>query len=193
VADAPDHPPGPSSAASSRRRLFWPVLIVCWISLAVWGWHLWRRYAPPRMPRRDLPPLGVYDTVAQVVGPSSLRLRNLGVVRLAGLVDPSEPADCDRLVRRLAALAPPGTRVYVEPEPAAAAAAEPIPASVFLPPPGAGAPEAFPYGESLLLGAVLVREGLALVDPALGYRYRAEFQMLEHDARRHRRGLWGRR
>ncbi len=193
MSDAPDRPPGPSSGASSGPWFLWAALIVCWIALAVWAWHAWHAHTPPGLPRRDPPPFGTYDTVAEVAGPTALRLRRLGVVRLAGLVHPSEPAERDRLRRRLAALAPSGTRVYVEPEPTAAAEDGPDPASVFLPPPGADAAERFPYGESRLLGAVLVREGLARVDPVPGYRYRAEFQMLEHDARRHRRGLWGRR
>ena len=192
MADAPDHPPAPSPAASPNRRFLWPVLIVCWVSLAVWGWYLLRRETPLRMPRRDLPPFGTYDTVAEVVGPTSLRLQATGAVRLAGLVEPSEPGARDRLRKRLADLAPPGMLVYVEPEPPAATDAAADAASVFLPPAEAGFRDVFPYGDASLLGPALVREGLARVDPALGYRYRAEFRMLEDDARRHRRGLWDR-
>jgi hypothetical protein len=172
-----------------QRRLTWPVLVLAWASLIFWGWQAVQQYLPLQVPRKELVPLGVFDTVEEAAGPVSLRLERLGEVRLAGLADPDNAAARTDLARRLAALAPPGTRVFVEPE-WLEADGESRFASVYLVPPDPRPHRPFPYADASLLGAVLVREGLAAVDRAAPYRYRAEFLMLEHEARRHGRGLW---
>ncbi|MEA3368584.1 MAG: thermonuclease family protein [Planctomycetota bacterium] len=163
--------------------------MLAWASLLFWGWQAIRERLPVHVPRKDLAPLGVYDAVEGVTGPASVRLKGLGKVLLAGLAEPEASEARAAAGRRLGDLAPPGTPVYVEPEWPASDDGGGF-ASVFLRPPDARADRPFPYADASLLGAVLVREGLARVDPAAPYRYRAEFLMLEDDARRHRRGLW---
>ena len=192
MADASDQPRPAAPAAGPRTGwLLWLLLVFAWLSVAFWGWQAVERLLPVRMPRTDLRPLGAYDTVAQWVGPISCRLETLDTVRLAGVAPPAGAAEGDRARARLEELAPPGTPVYVEPEPfpppdgdAATAA------SVFLPPRDGGLGGPFPYGEASLLAAVLVQEGLVRADVVTPYRYREELGLLEDDARRHRRGLW---
>jgi len=189
VANASDQPRNASAGPLRHRRLLWPALVLAWASLLFWGWHAIRERLAVRVPRKDLAPLGVYDAVEGVTGPASVRLKGLGEVRLAGLAEPEASEARAALRRRLKELAPPGTPVYVEPEWQASDGVGRF-ASVFLSPPGARPDRPFPYADASLLGAVLVREGLARADRAAPYRYRAEFLMLEDDARRHRRGLW---
>jgi hypothetical protein len=172
-----------------QRRLTWPVLVLAWASLIFWGWQAVQQYLPLQVPRKDLVPLGIFDTVKEAAGPVSLHLERLGEVRLAGLADPENDSARVDLAGRLGDLAPPGTRVFVEPEWHEADGGGRF-ASVYLAPPDARPERPFPYADASLLGAVLVREGLAAVDRSAPYRYRAEFLMLEHDARRHGRGLW---
>jgi hypothetical protein len=189
VADASDHPREGPTPPSWERRLTWPVLVLAWASLIFWGWQAVQQYLPVRVPRRDLPPVGVYDAVEEVTGPAALRLAHLGEVRLAGLAVPEDEAARAALRGRLEALAPAGTAVYVEPEWTASGGGDRF-ASVYLRPPDAGPHGPFPYEDAPLLGAVLVREGLARADRSSPYRYRSEFFMLEDEARRHGRGLW---
>ena len=189
MANASDQPRTASAMPLWHRRLLWPALVLAWASLLFWGWQAIRERLTVRVPRKDLAPLGVYDAVEGVTGPASVCLKGLGEVRLAGLAEPEASEARAALRRRLGELAPPGTPVYVEPEWPASDGGGGF-ASVFLHPANARADRPFPYAEAALLGAVIVQEGLARVDPAAPYRYRAEFLMLEDDARRHRRGLW---
>ena len=190
--DASDQPREGPTPPPWQRRLTWPVLVVAWVSILFWGWQAIRPHLPLRVPRKDLVPLGVYDTVERVAGPASVHLKDLGKVRLAGLVAPESREDRAALRRRLGELTPPGTPVFVEPEWVASDGGERV-ASVFLCPPHGRPVRPFPYAEASLVGAVLIREGVARVDRAATYRYRAEFRMLEDEARRHRRGLWQRK
>ncbi|MFO8014565.1 MAG: thermonuclease family protein [Phycisphaerae bacterium] len=189
MADASDQPREGPTPPLWQRRLTWPVLVLAWASLIFWGWHAVQQYLPVRVPRKDLAPLGVFDTVEEAAGPVSLRLERLGEVRLAGVAVPEDADARADLAARLAERAPPGTRVYVEPEWSGPDGGRRF-ASVYLPAPDAQADRPFPYADASLLGAVLVREGLAAVDRLAPYRYRAEFLMLEDEARRHRRGCW---
>jgi len=190
VVEAPDLPPPEAPRDARPNRLLWLVLVACWIALAGWAWHVYRRSAAPWPPVPTVPP-GAYHTVREVAGPVSLRLDDGTLVRLGGLAEPRAPAEADRARARLAGLAPAGTVVFVEIEPRPAGDKKPpAPASVFLPPEGARSPRPFPYSRSRLLGQVLVQEGLARVNTEDGYRYLNELLLLEDDARRHRRGLW---
>ena len=192
MAEAADQPRSPASGPPWPSWLLWGTLAFAWLSLAFWVLHTLDQWRPLRVPRRDLPPLGVYDAAEAVTGPTTVRLATMGEVRLAGVAEPQAAPESARLRGRLQELLPPATRVYAEPESNAAGEGDegPRPVSLFLPPEGAGPDRPFPYGESRLVGAVLVREGLARADRDRPYRYHAEFLMLEHDARRHRRGLW---
>jgi len=192
VADASDHP-RPDAAPSAPRTgwLLWPLLAAAWLSVLFWGWQAVERMLPVRMPRTRLAPPGQYDTVVEWLGPVSCRLETLDTVRLAGVTPPVAAGVCDRARNRLAELAPAGTRVYVEPAASAGDDATAAPAvSIFLPPAGAEPVRPFPYGRARLLAAVLVQEGLARADADTPNAYRAELEMLQDDARRHRRGLW---
>ncbi len=191
MVDTPDQPHTHSPHRVEDRRLLWFILVTCWaaIGMAAWFWFLPR--IAPRYPGVELKPPGAYDTVCEVVGATSLRLERLGQVRLAGTAAPQDAPAAARAAARLKELVGPGATVYVEDEPETPGADEAPPAaSVYLPPAGSGEALPFPYGESRLLGAVLIQEGLAKVDAARPYRYLEEFQNLEDDARRHRRGLW---
>jgi len=192
VSETSDQPRSASPGPRWHRRLLWPVIVLAWASIVFWGWQAVQQYLPLRVPRKDFAPLGAYDSIQAVTGPVTVRLENLGEVRLAGLAEPEDAAARADAAGRLAERAPPGTRVYVEPEWTPADIETPC-ASVFLCPPDVWPDRPFPYGEASLLGAVLVREGLTVVDRFAPYRYRAEFLMLEDDARRHGRGLWGKR
>lgn len=191
MADADDQSCSPSPTKPRRLWLLGLILIISWASLGFWVWHTVREFMPVRFPRKGLAQLGAYDTALAVTGPATLRLADLGEVRLAGVCPPKDATARDRAMGRLRELVPAGTRVYAEAEGGQADAARTLAtASVFLPPSSREADRPFPYGEAVLLGAALLREGLARVDRASAYRYRAEFLMLEHDARRHGRGLW---
>jgi len=185
----------PSGLPSPRRgpRLLWLILAACWVALGAWAWHVYLQARPPRYVGLPPMPVGKYETVREVTGPISLLLEGGPEVRLGGLAQPAGAA-AERARARLTELAAPGTVVYVEMEPRPAdGAASPAPASVFLPPPGKPRAIPFPYGESRLLGQVLVQEGLARVNPDEPYRYLNEFLALEDDASRHGRGMWASR
>jgi len=186
-------PPEPARRPVSRQdqRLLWLLVIAAWLALAACGIvtlrsHFWSRL-------RGLPAAtrGEYVRVEAFAAPLALRLDDGRIVKPAGVAVPADPIAAERAAARLRELAPPGTDVFVEPEPQLAPAPGPLPASIWLPPPGAGRELPFPYERSRLAGAILVQEGLAAVDAAQPYMYKNEFEMLENDARRHGRGIWG--
>lgn len=145
----------------------------------------------PRYPWPDPVPDGSYHTVEEVLGPVTLRLSRLGVVRLAGVADPQEPADRQRAATFLRQLLLAGTAVYVELEPRSKREPDaPVPVSIYLPPSDDDRAAPFPYADARLVAGVLVQQGLARVDTERLYRYRAELEFQEDDARRHGRGLW---
>lgn len=185
---------GPGSAGGAEAAATpWPV----WVALALAGvataLFAWRTVYPPRRSRHPLPvekPSGAFHRVQAVLGPLALRMEDGSVVTLAGVVAPQDAAQAARVTARIEALAPPGTRVYVEVEPVRSGGAPATFASVYLPPPGASPSRPFPYGDSQLLNATLVQEGFARADLAQLYRYTNEFEMIENDARRNQRGIW---
>jgi len=69
--------------------LLWPLLAAAWLSVLFWGWQAVEQMLPARMPRTHLAPPGVYDTVAEWLGPVSCRLETLDAVRLAGVLPPA--------------------------------------------------------------------------------------------------------
>jgi endonuclease YncB( thermonuclease family) len=170
------------------KRFAWVVLVAAWMALTA---VLLFRYYPHRSPTLPSATGGVYRAVGEVVPPISLRLGDGAVVRVAGIAPPALPSATERAAARLMELAPPGTEVYIEIEPSFSGdgTAQPA-ASVWLPPPASRRPLPFPYGESRLIGAVLVQEGMVRVDPDQPYMYHNEFLLLEDDARRHGRGIW---
>jgi len=183
----------PFAATSALRRLLWFLLVVAWTAIVLAAWQFWQTFAPPRFPRVELKPHGTYDVVEQVSGPVSVRLRHTGEVRLAGVCEPADPAARDRAAAFLRDLLPSGAAVYVEITASARdGAAAPALATVYHPPNGAAPTDPFPYAEATLVARAMVQEGLVRVDAARPYRYRAEFLLLEDDARRHCRGLWAR-
>jgi len=191
VVATPDQPRTRFPHRIEDRRLLWFVLASCWVAIGMVAWFRFFPHLPPAYPPVELKPPGAYDTVREVTGATSLHLERLGEVRLAGTAVPQDAPAAARAAARLKELAGPGATVYVEDEPQIAGADEAGPAaSVYLPPAGSNQALPFRYGESRLLGAVLVQEGLVKVDATHPYRYLEEFQNLEDDARRHRRGLW---
>ncbi len=185
---------GPESAggadAATTPWLSWVALALAGIATALFAW---RTVYPPQRSRHPLPaekPPGAFHRVQAVLGPLALHMDDGSVVTLAGVVAPQDAVQAARLTARIEALAPPGTRVYVEIEPVRAGGAPATFASVYLPPPGASPSRPFPYGDSQLLNATLVQEGFARADLAQFYRYTNEFEMLENDARRNQRGIW---
>ena len=182
------HPAQRPALSPEDKRFAWLVLAAAWMALVAVALI---RYYPHRSPRLAPPGGGTYRAVKELLPPISLRLDDGSVVRLAGLAPPDRPSAAERAAACLRELVPPGTVVYVEIEPAIPSAASAGPAaSVWLPPPGSGRPLPFPYGQSRLLGAVLVQEGLVRVDQDQPYMYHNEFLLLEDDARRHGRGMW---
>jgi len=181
--------PAPRDPAIDRRLLY--ALVACWVALAGWtvyrfGWGR-RGGVPPGAVR----PLGRYARVREVAGPLALLLDDGSTVRPGGVADPP-PALAARADTRLRELLPPGATVYLPLSPdAPRPGPAPERASVWLPPAGAPAAEPFPYADSRLLAAILVQEGLLRVDDRTPYLYLNELLLLEDDARRHRRGLWG--
>jgi len=182
----------PFAASPTQRRLVWLLLLAAWTAISLSVWHLLQTRAAPRFPRVELRAHGTYDAIEEVAGPVSVRLRDLGVVRLAGVSEPDEPAARQRAAAFLRRLLPSGADVYVEIEPRTRDADGTPPfATVYLPPKHAAQGSRFPYAEARLVARTLVQEGLVGVDADRPYRYRAEFLLLQDDARRHRRGIWG--
>ncbi len=182
----------PFAASPTQRRLVWFLLLVAWTAIMLSVWHLLQTRAAPRFPRVELRAHGAYDVIEEVAGPVSVRLRDLGVVRLAGVSAPDEPAARQRAAAFLRRLLPSGADVYVEIEPRTRDADGTPPfATVYLPPKHAAQDSRFPYAEARLVARTLVQEGLVGVDADRPYRYRAEFLLLQNDARRHGRGIWG--
>lgn len=145
----------------------------------------------PRYPWPDPEREGSYHTVEEVLGPVTLRLSGLGVVRLAGVAEPQEPAERERAATFLRELLLAGTTVYVESEPQSRREPDaPVPVSAYLPPSDDHRAAPFPYADARLVAEVLVQQGMARVDTERLYRYRAELEFQEDDARRHSRGLW---
>jgi hypothetical protein len=191
VVATPDQPRTRFPYRIEDRRLLWFVLASCWVAIGMVAWFRFFPHLPPAYPPVEPKPPGAYDTVHDVTGATSLHLERLGEVRLAGTATPQDATAAARAAARLKELAAPGATVYVEDEPQIPGTAEAaLAASVYLPPAGGGETLPFPYGESRLLGAALIQEGLVKVDATHPYRYLEEFQNLEDDARRHRRGLW---
>jgi len=186
-------PPEPARRPISRQnqRLLWLLVIAAWLALAAWGIMTFRSHLWPRFRGLPVETRGEYRRVEAFVAPLALRLDNGRVVKPAGAAVPGDAPAAERAAARLRELAPPGTDVFVEFEPQLVAAPGPLPASIWLPPDGAGREMPFPYERSRLAGAVLVQEGLVAVDPDQPYMYKNEFEMLEDDARRHGRGIWG--
>jgi len=176
---------------SAQRRLLWFLVLVAWTAIVLAAWQFWQTFAPPRFPRVELKPHGAYDAVEEVTGPVSVRLRSAREICLAGVSEPQEAAARDRAVVFLRNLLPCGAEVYVELEAHApdGDTAPPL-ATVYLPPKGAARTGSFPYAEAQLVARILVQEGLVRTCADRPYRYRAEFLLLEDDARRHGRGLW---
>lgn len=182
----------PFAATSTQRRLLWALLLVAWTAMSLAVWEFFQTHAAPRFPRVKLKPHGAFDAVEEIAGPVSVRLRRMGVVRLAGVSAPEEAAACDRAAAFLRRLLPGGAEVYLELEPRAQDDGTPPRATVYLVPEQAARTGPFPYAEARLVARAMVQEGLARVDADRPYRYQAEFLLLEDDARRHGRGLWGR-
>ena len=191
MAEAPPPPSPRKGMGPDDKRLMWLVVIAVGMALAAWALMALRPRLPWRPGRPTAAPTGRYEQVREFVPPLALRLESGTVARPAGVAVPGERPAAERAAARLKELAPPGTVVYVEPDPRfgerESAAA---PASLWLPPADAARQGPFPYEQSRLIGAILVQEGLVAVDPDEAYLYKNEFQMLEDDARRHRRGLW---
>lgn len=201
---APDdgQAPGPADSPSRRNRAPGapPAALPWWISvtailltacLAVTV--SWRVHHPPAIHYIPPPdhPRGAFREVQELVAPLSLRLDDGTLVRLAGIARPRTPEESERVEARLRDLAPPGTLVYVEPEPVRTTEADTGKfASVYLPPADVDRTRPFPYTEARLLNAMLVQDGLVREDGPQLYRYSNEFEMLEHDARQHERGIW---
>ena len=182
----------PFAATPTQRRLVWFLLLTAWTAISLAVWHLLPTRAAPRFPRVELRAHGAYDAIEEVAGPVSVRLRDLGVVRLAGVSEPEEPAARQRAAAFLRRLLPSGAEVYVEIEPRTRDADGTPPfATVYLPPKHTAQDGRFPYAEARLVARTLVQEGLVGVDADRPYRYRAEFLLLQNDARRHGRGIWG--
>lgn len=191
MADPVSQPPATLLPLFGDRLLLWGLLATCWLGMGLFAWFRLVPHPPPPYPGPQAEAAGRYDTVAEITGPASLRLARTGEVRLGGVAAPSDADASGRARARLSELAPPGATVYVELEaPGADADGGPPAASVYLPPPGAGEPEPFPYGDARLLGAVMLQEGWLARDAGRPYRYGEEFSTLEDDARRHARGLW---
>ena len=182
------HPAQRPALSREDKRFAWVVLVAAWMALIA---VVLFRFYPHKSPTLPSTIGGVYRAVEEVVPPISLRLGEGSVVRLAGIAPPDSRAAVERAAARLSELAPPGTDVYIEIEPAFSGDSPAQPAaSVWLPPPASRRPLPFPYGESRLIGAVLVQEGMVRVDPDQPYMYHNEFLLLEDDARRHGRGIW---
>jgi len=165
-----------------------------WLALAAWALLVLRPHLAGRRARPAPAHGGEYQKVQGFLPPLSLRLESGLVVKPAGVAGPGEQPAAEHAASRLRELAPPGADLYVELQPRAAEAESAAPpASLWLPPPGGGRPEPFPYERARLIGAILVQEGLAAVDPDASYIYKNEFLLLEDDARRHRRGIWAER
>ncbi len=183
--------PSPAGALRGRRWL-WPVLVLAWGSIAFWAWQAVERLRP--RPIRRPPPTvtGRWDAVVAVTGPLRVRLKGLGEVRLAGLAEPRSEAEAAALSARLAELLPPASAVYVEvfPPGRGTESADGLAVTLYVPPSGTDPAAPFPYERATVPAAVLLAEGLARVDRRRPYRFRAEFEMLEDEARRHGRGLW---
>ncbi len=193
MVESPDEPcRRPFAATPTQRRLVWFLLFVAWMTVALAVRHVLQTRAGPQFPRVELRAHGAYDAVEEVTGPVSIRLRGMGAIRLAGVSEPEEAAARDRAAAFLRNLLPSGADVYVEIEPHAHNGdATPALATVYLPPKDAARTGPFPYAEARLVARALVQEGLAGVDADRPYRYRAEFLLLQDDARRHGRGIWG--
>jgi hypothetical protein len=185
-----NRPPGPPSAALP----WWISLAAILLTACLAATVSWRLHHPPAIhyvPRPDHP-RGTFREVQEVVPPLSLRLDDGTLVRLAGIARPQTPEESERVEAHLRDLVPPGTLVYVEPEPVRTTETDTGKfASVYLPPPDTGRAEPFPYAKARLLNAILVQDGLVREEGSELYRYSNEFEMLEHDARQHERGLWG--
>jgi hypothetical protein len=164
------------------------LLTACLAATVSWRMHhlaVIHYVPPPDHPR------GTYREVQEIVAPLSLRLDDGTLVRLAGIAKPGTPEESEPLQARLQTLVPPGTLVYVEPEPVRTTETDTGKfSSVYLPPADSARTEPFPYAQARLLNAELVQDGLVREEGAELYRYSNEFEMLEHDARQHERGIW---
>jgi hypothetical protein len=188
----PVPPPAPKALSRKDQRLLWILVIAAWLALGAWAVMTFRSQISTRM--RGLPPerVGEYHRVQGFVAPLALRLEDGRLVKPAGVAVPSDQSAADRAALRLRELAPPGTDIYIELEPQfAAVSGAPLPASIWLPPSDTNRPQPFPFDKSRLVGALLIQEGLVAVDQDEPYMYKNELEMLEDDARRHGRGLWG--
>ena len=188
----PTRPRKPERRPPPRQPLIWLLALLCWAAIAAWAWKTYRLNAPPDLPALHKHIQGAFKTVEEVEGqPLAIRFADGASARLAGLAAPETADAAASALERLKELAPPGTRVYVDFEPVPAESSPgPPPASIYLPPHDAETRMPFPYPESRLLNAELVREGAAKVDPDALYRFRTELGALQDDARRHGRGLW---
>ena len=173
------------------QRLLWLLVIAAWLALGAWAIITFRSHISTRLYSLPVEQAGEYHRVEGFVAPLALRLDDGRIVKPAGVAVPGDLPSAERAAARLRELAPPGTDVYVRSEPQIGPSAGPLPASIWLPPTDTNRPQPFPYDKSRLAGAVLVQEGLVAVDPDQPYMYKSEFEMLEDDARRHGRGLWG--
>ena len=190
----PEPAPQEPARTTPRRkdeRLLWLLVIAAWLTLGTWAiMTFWPRIATRLY---TLPPerSGEYARVEGFVAPLALRLDDGRIVAPAGVAVPTDLQAADRAALRLRELAPLGTDVYIEFEPQIGPPTGVLPASIWLPPSGVNRPQPFPYDNARLVGATLVQEGLATVDPDQPYIYKNELEMLEDDARRHGRGIWG--
>jgi len=186
-------PPKPARQPLNRRdqRLLWLLVIAAWLALGAWAIMTFRSQLSTHFRSLPAETSGEFHRVEALVAPLALRMDDGRIVKPAGVAVPGDQAAAERAAARLREIAPPGTDVYVEFEAQLVEVPGPLPASIWLPPPGAGRSLPFPYDKSRLVGAVLVQEGLVAVDPDQPYMYKSEFEMLEDDARRHGRGIWG--
>jgi hypothetical protein len=187
-------PPKPARKPISRedQRLLWLLVLAAWLALAAWAIMTFRAHLSSRLHPLPDTAVGEYHRVEGFAGPLALRLDDGRIVKPAGVAVPGDAIAADRAAARLRDLAPPGADVFAELQPQLQeSAGGALPASIWLPPAGTDRSLPFPYEQSRLVGAVLVQEGLAAVDPDQPYMYRTEFEMLEDDARRHGRGIWG--
>jgi len=183
--------PAPATPRRKGEWLLWLLVIAAWLTLGTWAlMTFWPQFFSRLY---TLPPerTGEYHRVEGFVAPLALRLDDGRIVKPAGVAVPADLQAADRAALRLRELAPPGTDVYVHFEPQIGPPAGALAASIWLPPAGTARPQPFPYEKARLVGALLVQEGLVTVDADQPYMYKSELEMLEDDARRHGRGLWG--
>ncbi len=185
----------PDPDAGARTAGPWLVLALAVSWVAVWSTAAYL-VTPKRLERVAVVPKAGrpgYAVVAETRVPWALRLEDGRTVRPADLAAPATLDAADAVQAAVESLLEAcGQRVYVEPVPAAVETnGTGLAALVWLPPAGGAAARWYPHPEMTLLAAELVGRGLARVADDGPGLYREELAMVEHEARRHGRGLWG--